>query len=383
MNSYSFTEHPFIGLLDTVRSVIPGIEKVVTVFYNKSSNAIEGILSEKKNGNYKTSDLDINNIYEPIQNFRKEKIPYVWYNKESIPFEISNPPNSHIINLFTELKNIVLLIRIHNEDDKLNDLVFLYFNENPSNFGVSKNDAPLTTESKSIIAYLISNTIRVLINSQRNNKKLLLFNNKRTKFIINETERIKHELQRAKENYGVSLVKLCRQYFKEHSVKHNKKYTLSYGATEKIKNYSGDLSNLETIIEETILYVENLYLDEQDEIAILEWHINFDTDTGLGVKQDKMTEKETSVNKYTKTISLLDKLEQAALVVKINNLKPTGTNVGKACPVPISAPAISDALYNHKSKINSLLEMYPEKWETLRNEFRPLMNIIKKGLDEE
>jgi len=62
-------------------------------------------------------------------------------------------------------------------------------------------------------------------------------------------------------------------------------------------------------------------------------------------------------------------------------LKLTGTNVGKACPVPISAPAISDALYNHKSKIINLMKTYPDKWDVIRTDFRPLKNVIKEELD--
>jgi len=143
---------------------------------------------------------------------------------------------------------------------------------------------------------------------------------------------------------------------------------------EKIKNYKGDIKDLETIIHESIAYAESLFDDEQSNIEIKEWHIL--TELPAQVKTTGIPEIQQA-DIYGKSVSLLDKLESAALIVMSNQLKLTGTNVGKACAAPISAPAISDALYNHKSKINKLLKMYPDKWETIRNNFRPLKNILK------
>ena len=111
-------------------------------------------------------------------------------------------------------------------------------------------------------------------------------------------------------------------------------------------------------------------------IEIMEWHIL----TEIAQQHKKASDNQQS-GYFGKTISLLDKLESASLVVRSNDLKMTGTNVGKACPVPISAPAISDALYNHRKNINKLLDMYPGRWETIRNNFRPLKNILKDKKD--
>lgn len=180
-----------------------------------------------------------------------------------------------------------------------------------------------------------------------------------------------------KENYGLSLIKLCRQYLSAETSKSGRQYSLSTGAMEVIKNYSGDIKALEDMLLNTLDYVNNLYYGREGDIEILEWHLQFEG-VGQTALNSATGEHEEYEDKYTRTVSLLDKLEEAALKVKSYNLKMTGTNVGQHCPDPISAPAISDALFNHKSKITNLVTMYPGRWETIRKEFRPLKNIVSK-----
>jgi hypothetical protein len=370
---FSFTYHPIEKLHDTIPEILPGIEKMVTIHYNVKQKMLEGILTEKKNKKYTTQALQIDTILPSIQRYIEDNNPFNWYAKTSLPFEIEVQRRNPEINIFSEFENIVLLIRVPDEKEELNDLVFLYLNENPSNFGITNSINPLTTDNKAIIGFLIRRMILNTVNIQRNDKKTLENNNKRTRMIIDKAESMRLEMNRTNDNYGLSLVKLCQQYLSTLAEKNRRKYGLSSSAMEKIKNYKGDIKDLEMIMAESVAYVESLYMEDPGEIEILEWHIQYDN-------QKSAAEKEIPVihiDKYSKTLSLLDRLENAALVVKSNNLKLTGTNVGKACNIPISAPAISDALYNHKSKINHLLKLYPDKWITIRKEFRPLNNVMK------
>ena len=375
MLNYSFIYHPIEKLHDVIPDLLPGIEKIITIHYDETRKLITGILSEKNNLSYSTQHLNIDKILPSLQRFMEDKNPYDWYSKQNLPFELEVKREQPTINIFSELQNIVLLIRVPDSTNEFNDLIFLYLNENPSNFGVTNSINPLTTDNKSIIAFVLNNTIRTIIKLQKQDRNTLKSFNNRTRQIIGLTESMKYELQRTKENYGISLVKLFQQYVKEYSVKNRKNYTLSGGALDKIKNYKGDLKDLKRIAKDSVSYVDSLYIDDTTgDTEILEWHIHFD-----GSKQPEYVNESTQSrdDKYAKTLSLLDKLEKAALVVKSRQLKMTGTNVGRACEVSISAPAISDALYNHKSKINSLLKLYPERWDTIRSEFRPLKNILK------
>ena len=353
---------------------MPGIKKIITAHFDSSKNRITGILTENENGEYTTRELNIDTALPSLQRYMEEKIPISWLSVQSLPFDIKKETDKLSIDIFSELQNIVLLIRVPDEINQLNDLIFLFLNENPSNFGVTNTVNPLTTDNKSIIAFLLFNTIKMFIQGQKEDREVLESVNLRTRQVISITENLKQELERTKDNYGLSLIKLCQNYIHDWSVKNRKKYVFSSGALDKIKKYKGDLKNLDKIIEDTISYVDNLYFGMQGEIEIAEWHIHLDTISGGKMETKTKTVRE---DKYAKTFALLDKLEKAALQVKSKRLKMTGTNVGAACPTPISAPAISDALYNHREKINKLIKTYPEKWETIKMEFRPVMNILK------
>jgi hypothetical protein len=379
MDNYTFITHPIEKLHQIIPDILPGIEKIITVHYDEAKSLIIGKLTEKNNHQYVTRHLNLDKILPTLHRFMEEKNPYDWYNRKNLPFEVEIKASEHRINIFSELQNIVLLIRVPDTKQELNDLIFLYLNENPSNFGVTNSINPLTTDNKSIIAFVLNNTIRTFFSLQNSDKSILKSYNQRTRQIIGQTESLKSEMQRTKENYGISLVKLCQQIMKEQAAVNGKNYRLSAGALDKIKNYKGEIKDLEAIIIEALAYADSLYVDHSDDIDILEWHIVFDVPMKKEVEKVRVDHQS---DKYSKTLTLLNKLESAALTIKSQQLKLTGTNVGSAFPERISAPAISDALYNHKSKINSLLKMYPDKWETIRKDFRPLKNILSPEKQE-
>lgn len=379
MHNYTFIKHPIEKLHEIVPDILPGIEKIITIHYDESQKIIKGFLSEKQAKEYIKQPLNINSILPSLQRFMEEKNPIDWYGKDTLPFEVDSKTQDKAINIFSELNNIVLLIRIPDSLSKFNDLVFLYLNENPSNFGVVNSINPLTTDNKSIIGFVLHNTIKTFVNIQKQDRKTLEQFSNLTNVVIGQTEIQKFELQRTKENYGISLVKLFQQYISDISKDNGKNYRLSAGAIDKVKSYKGDLKTLESIAQNTIWYVDSLTVGMNKSVDILEWHIHFE-----GVENEStVIPSDKQEDKYAKTRLLLDRLENAALTLKSQRLKMTGTNMGKACAVPISAPAISDALYNHKSKINSLLAMYPDNWNTIRNEFRPIKNIMNKKDDED
>lgn len=375
VDNYSFLNHPVEKLHDVIPELLPGIGKMITVHYDESTNRTIGNLSEKRQHRYTTQFLNIDKALPALNSYMEGKNPFDWLNPDNLPFDLEIRRPNPGIDLFSELENIVLLLRIFGNRN-LHDLVFIYLEENPRNFGITDSNKPLSAENKGIIAFLVSNAINSFLRLQSGNKVVLKSHNTLTRQIIEQTESLKGELHRTKENYGVSLVKLCQQYIHDFTSKSGITYKLSDGALEKIKAFKGEIKELEGIIRKTILYIDSLYTDHSGDIEILEWHIIFDTPVKSG-QAIPVTEKEKEPDVYSRTITLLDKLENAALILKGNKSKLTGTNVGKAFPVPVSAPAISDALYNHRGKINNLMKKYPSKWETIRRDFRPLRNILK------
>ncbi|HPE58197.1 MAG TPA: hypothetical protein P5514_02415 [Bacteroidales bacterium] len=376
MKTFSFITHPIAQLHDFIPGIMPGIEKIVTVYYNENQNMVIGSLTEKIQKIYSTKPLKIDEILPSLVRLMDDKSPYSWYSRQNLPFEVESRGMNPTITIFSELQNIVLLIRVPDSKNEMNDLIFLYLNENPSNFGVTNSINPLTTDNKSIIAFLLNNTIRAFLNIQRNDKSALKQINRRTRSIIQQAETLKEQIDKTAENYGVSLVKLCQHIVDEHQNKSGRQIRLSSSALQKIKAYNGDIRELETVIRNAIGYAESLAIDESESIEINEWHLF--SEPVLNVSDAPQEEKLPQEDKYSRTVQLLDKLESAALIVKQKRLKMTGTNVGSSCEAPISAPAISDALYNHKSKIQSLVTMHPHKWSVLKEEFRPFQNILNR-----
>jgi hypothetical protein len=371
MTQYSFIENPINNLHKYVGELIPGIEKIVSIYFNEFSNQLESKLSERKKKAYSTSTLDVSENEKEIQELRSSKSLFEWYSKEDIPIKLNSKKLTSPLTIFAERNNIVLLIKFPNPSDGKNDLVYLYFKENFGNFGLSSDDKWLTTENKSIIAHILSNAIRTYLIDKYNDRQALQTYNAQIQRIHSEIDILKDKLEKARENYGLSILKLCEQYLFDLGKRFQKTYHFSDGATKKIKRFNGELKDLETIMLNTVTFLNNLYFD-QVLIIISEWYIDY----------DNLPEVEQSANipetgsKYIKTIQLLDKLEKAANSLKLKHIKLTSVNIGKALENPISAPAISDALYNHKGKINTLLRDHPEKWLTIRTEFRPLRNII-------
>lgn len=374
MADYSFIYHPIVKLHDVIPGILPGIEKIITIHYDDQEKIIKGFLTDKENRKHTTQSLNLDTILTSLQRYMEEKNPYDWYNRQNLPFEIEKIQKSPSMTIFSELQNIVLLIRVPDMKQELNDLIFLYLNENPSNFGVTNSINPLTTDNKSIIAFVLNNTIRTFMNLQQSDKAILKSYNRRTRQVIDQTALFKDEMKRTKENYGISLIKLCQQIIKDLGSKNGINYILSNGALDKLKSFKGEIRDLDKIIKDAASYAGSLALEEDHNIEITEWHLFFDM---IDPVEKPIQADVQKSDVYSKTIFLLDKLENAALVVKSNDLKLTGTNVGRACPISITAPAISDALYNHKSKINSLLQKYPDKWGTIRSDFRPLKNVMK------
>lgn len=112
-----------------------------------------------------------------------------------------------------------------------------------------------------------------------------------------------------------------------------------------------------------LLYIHDLHLDAETYVP----------------EQRKEEVSSYPEDRYTKTIYLLDRLETAAKEVVMLKKKLTGKNVGELCDRPISAAAITDALDKHKKKIIDLFEKYPDKWEIIRNDFRPVRNLGMKS----
>ncbi|MCD4771874.1 MAG: hypothetical protein K8R41_00670 [Bacteroidales bacterium] len=370
-SNFSFIGNNFENILKSSGFMLPGIEKLVAIYHNEISGKTEAKYVIRQEANV-LNELSIKDYYHEIQNLRSEKQNYNWYKKDELPFETEKLTSE--LNIFTEIENIVLLIRLKNDIDGKFDLLFIYFNDNVSNFGVSRSDKSLSTEIKTIIGFLLYNNFKSLLNTNKQNKSILKSINENTRSLIRQTTILKSEISHTRKNYGESLINVSVQYLMEFSSNSEKSYKFSKDALDKISEFTGNINNLKSIIRKSITYVDNVYFDNNDdEIIIHACHINlynYEVQTEVEENEFKIDDR------YTKTILLLDKYERAAKKVLSEGKNLTSENLGKACPNQITAPAISFALKKYKKKIFHLFKIYPDKWEKIREEFRPVKNLF-------
>ncbi|MFC2101277.1 hypothetical protein ACFLRZ_05550 [Bacteroidota bacterium] len=372
MENYSFIQHPFIRILEGSHKFLPGLGKLLAIYYDPETENVSARYKLKNNSNI--LDLDISSSLFRIQEFRDKhtNIP-VWMSQDNLPFGIQQYTKEHA-DLFNELEHVILVLNYANDFDGRNDLLFFYFNRNTSNFGVSNSNQPLNTENKAIIGFLLNNMIKGIIANHKSDQKVLNLINSHTKSLMRNAAILKDDLLQTKSYYGQSLINLCDAYLKEINANGSLVFQFSEDALEKIKTYQGEINHLRNIINQTVTFASVLDTDTPDRKRIIhEWHLNFEA--YVAEKETKQI-RQFSEEKEIKTLRLLNKLENAAQKVIAKRNKLTSSNVGKECPQPISAPAITDAMAKHRIKIQELLKKYPDKWPLLRSDFRPLKNIM-------
>lgn len=381
MGNFTFTGNPILKALNVSSSFLPGIEKIVALYFCPESSMQKGKIFFNRIGSDPIiDDLNIEEVGNQILKMRKSLTYFEWFRKEDLPFEEKPKKKQSQMDVFLELENVVLGMGFLNEHDLNQDVLLVYFNQDLSNFGVSDSNKLLTPEHKKIIGTLLFNSYKTFIEHARADASALQSFNESTKTLIKKLSQTKEELDKSKFNYGQSLADLCRLYIKELSDAHsNFTFILTDDAISKIKTYQGDITELKGIIQKATDYVSNLYFDNPStEIYITEDYLNFD----LHIPQKISKPQEVQLyDRYSKTMMLLDKFETAARDVMAKNQDITSANVGGACTVPITAPAISDAVKKHKNKIIYLLNKYPDRWSLIRKEFRPVRNIISSRPD--
>ncbi len=373
IRQFTFSENNLESFIRHAHYLVPGIEKMIAIYYDEKADSMQGRLMSGNTEERKIEEINVLDSRDLVGRMRIEKSRFNWYSRDDLPFDLERSLRREA-SIFSELDNIVLLLRFKNMADKLNDLLFIYFNRNFGNFGLSNATKRLSTDNKQIIATLLYNSFNTQIHQNRQDLEVLQNIRSHTSALMRELEKLKRDLQRTRSDYGESLVNLCMEYIRKFSTECGRNYQLSDEAKNKIKTFKGNIKYLQSIIRESIVFSENIYIGEDfDEILIKDYHINLDSyDTEL-VEE---TQSGEIGDKYSRTTQLLDKLENAARTVIGRRQSLTSGNVGEACPTPITAPAITDALKKHRNKILHLFKAYPEKWEIIRREFRPVRNLM-------
>ena len=376
MNSeLSILKNPYIRLMENAHLFFPGIEKIVAVYYDRLKKDILSVCVHPRMDPSHVELVFLNENKPLIQKSRVSKSPTAWLTREELSFDLK-AVESRQVDIFDERHKTVLVLRFPNKYDGLQDIMFLYLQESMSMFGMNLTSRSLSTDYKSIIGYLLYHFVQTFIQISESDTDTAQTIADSTKSIISALVQSNEELSRTRRYYGQSLVDLCENYLEELQSGSGRRYRLHESAVEKIRNYSGEIKHLRTIIKNAVIFAG--YLEQDGEAGLFyihDFHLNAETYIPESMKDETSTYPE---DRYTKTIYLLDRLETAAKEVVMLKRKLTGKNVGELCDRPITAAAITDALDKHKKKIIDLFDKYPDKWEIIRNDFKPIKNLAGK-----
>jgi hypothetical protein len=375
---FSFIGDEFENVFHYSDLFLPGIEKIAGIYFSQRDRQIR-ILSRKRDHDIEDSFDEV--LQRPenmvmIQKFRTENHQFAWIRKEDLPFEFS-PQRLTVPTIFTELDNVILVLRFKNDTDKLNDLLLIYFNQNLGNFGLTKADKVLTADHKIIIGHLLYYQFKSFLQLNLSNRRLLRTLNNGVRAVISDNISLKEQLNQIQARYGDNMINMAQQHLQDLSKEYDRTYILTDEALNKIKDFKGNLKHLPVILQNAIVFTENLLmLSEEEVVKIHSYSLDFDSYQVIE-KTEQFTRKIDS--RQSRAMQLLDKLEMAAIGLKNKNIAIISSKVGQALDPPVSAPAITESLGKNRDLIRQLLEKYPDKWETIRKEFKPLINQLRKS----
>lgn len=373
LSVYSFKNHFLESLLSNGSAMFPGAEKLLAVYY---SNKKLGLIGKELalNSDSPTLISEVSTDQSMIK-LRKQRPRSTWLKN----FKIGDSTGSSKtqLNIHSEYDNHVLLIRFPNSPDGFSDLLFVFFRNEDQIFQFSGNPQKLSTSIKDAVANILVRSLDVFRKQLENDAAI--FN------LINQSDSLqKKEAQTIKDRLNTNIQEQLNHFkslAKSVSDPLSKKtgYLFNWTKESLLKLIKKQLpfkeliSTLENAL--TIVINRSTYRDGTIEIYASDLIIE-------GPKEIEADAPIISI-RYERTYQLLDRYEKAAKRVTQDRLPLTGANLGKHCSPSVSPAAISDALKKHSKKIITLFDKYPNRWSLLRQEFRPVKNMVyKSGLSQ-
>ena len=372
---FSFKKSIAANILECVGVLFPGIQKAIAYSYVKDAHDI--IAYEYLHDKDAVIEIDSGKYKIDVGKERRVEGSYTWVNPKSIEEETKVQQQ---LGLYDEFENNILLIRIENTYDKLNDLLYLYMNKNMAVFQIEHNRSEISGREKTLLARTIVNNIHFLKKQMAQDKQLYTIYNQSVLLTRSKLSSTEKQLEEAQQNYAASIIAYCEHQILQIAKEIDKQVQLTPEALKLLSEYKGEFKDLETILKNSVIVAQNLNSTSGNDVLFIDKHdITFDVQIeNQHTKHDLHAKEKFIIDRYSRTRELLNRYEAAAHIAKEKGLAVTGKNIGKFCQPSISAPAIADSLVNHQKKIITLLNDAPEKWPIIRNEFRSIINLQTK-----
>lgn len=372
LSVFSFKGHFLESLLNNAALMFPGADKLLAVYYD---NSLPGLKSREKQlenpGESKViRDVDIASD-QSVKNLRKQRPRSTWLKNLDIKAVIS--PTRTQLDIQSELDNHVLLIRFPNAPDGFSDLLFIFFKNEDRIFQFRGNPQKLGTSLKETVANMLVRALDVFRKQTENDLSVFKLIKQSDNLLNTEIIMLREQL----ENKNKIQLNHFRELVSSISDPISTRTGIIFKWTDecllKIIGLNLPFKAIKPLIENTITVLFNRELSPHPiiEINALDLLIN-------DFEYKKESQPVIS-NRYQRTLMLLDRYEESAKKVVRAKLPLTGVNLGKYCNPSVSPAAISDALKKHSKKIITLFDKNPNRWSLLRQEFRPVKNMVFKS----
>ena len=376
VNQFNFLKPSSIMALELSVNILPSVERVELLTSVAQSTDFDlytihdGILKSDNPSNYRAGDLS---------KMAKQIKGLAWYSLSELPL-MSHGQISISSSLFDELLKSVLVLNLSKPDGSNQDLFFIYFRKDSSEFGPISPENVFDTNQKMFVGRLIYNTLNAVIKQLDENREALSSYNQQINLMLIQYRR---QLDEKENEIAVFHNKLSQIVLSMVDDIQGKSVKFTSAAIAYLWSNFTDLSQLKTQILEAVNFVLTLSFGSIGNEIVVDIHHFKPLDKPSEITHEKVNiNSENSYDSHTKVYQFLDMLEKAAGFLIKRGEKITSTNMGGTLEQPITAAAISDKLKNHSRKIVLLLQQYPDKWATIRYHFKPLINIQERVAEE-
>ncbi len=369
----------FSTILNHVCDIVVGVERIIGIYHSDNSNkSLSGISLTYRNNQLLEEQIQFESSSYKTESFISTNGTYKWIDKTQLPFEISSN-NKKQLTIFSEENNLVLVIPIQNTYITKKDFICIYFKEGIDQFGVSHQKNNLSTQNKTIIGHLVAKSVNSLSKTylEQENKFKQFVDKTRQIFTNQKNKVVNKQLDQYEQFIKAWAISILNELGDSDGVN----YVYNDEALQKILKSDCGYNEIKKSIIEAVEYVKYLSVYQIQDEAIIEpeyiTFVNFkDTYVNFENNDNSLSPK------LVKTKELLDKLEKYSILVSQNNLNLTSYNVGRAMERPITPAAISDAISKNKERINILFKQFPDKWNFIKNNFRPIINITEMKFND-
>jgi len=374
-NHFTFLESPELTALKHALDLMPGLMQVDLIVIDDLKKDFSAFRLQERDGEIQQINMDQLQKSDSIS-FFQQQTNLSWYQNADLPYFQKKQQKSKA-NLFSELDNNVLLIPIRGML-RLPQLVYVFlFRKNASELGPVSAQSVLDTSHKQLMGRLISNSLRGMLNSIVENRKVMLeYNNMLTQLIQSKELEIETQKEKSKE-LDHYLQDILWAYIDELKSE-QEDICLSEKTQEILYPHLSNPGYLKNELKKALNFARTFhFLKSSEQMELLPEYFN-DLKKSETSKNENNRRDTDMYSSHTKTYQFLQSLEDAANRIMQKGAKLTSINVGQELDQPVTAAAISDKLKNHAYKINLLLKQYPDKWPIVRNQFRPVINVQER-----